>query len=320
MRRYLILLATFLTVFQSHAQRFRLELLRYENLSDSPALKEDPFFGGISGIDYVGGNWYLITDGRDPDRTSYLFSFDSTFQTQTYRRWALRGVRGAESLRYRSGEGAFYLTTEEGSGEAHGQVIRWTKDSTAIPIGSYTGFPNNKGYEGLALAPDSLLWGASEWPEQEQSPYARVFAYDLRKKDTVVTAFYPLVRDACGYPDNGISDILLTPEKEMIVMERCWSGEKDKSRFTIQLYVVSALPRPVPGESKTAHILAKTPLNVRWDSLRPDNLEGMTWGPVIDGHRTLVLISDNNFNKFDAGKASRRRQKTQLIFFKLVPI
>lgn len=320
MKRYLILAILALSSIQARAQRFRLELLRHENLSESPLLKEDPFFGGISGIDYAGGRWYLISDGKDPDRSAWLFSFDSTFQTQTYRRWQLHGVRSAEAIRYRAGDQAFYLSTEEGSGEAHGQVIRWTKDSTAVPIGSYSGFPNNRGYEGLAFDPDSLLWGASEWPEQAESPYCRIFAYDLRKKDTVVTAFYPIDRNQCGYPDNGISDILLTPEKELIVMERCWSGEKNKSHFTIQFYVVSALPGPVAGESRTAHILAKLPLHVRWDSLRPDNLEGMTWGPVVDGYRTLVLVSDNNFNKFDAGKPSRRRQKTQLIFFKLVPI
>jgi hypothetical protein len=33
------------------------------------------------------------------------------------------------------------------------------------------------------------------------------------------------------------------------------------------------------------------------DLVRPDNLEGMTLGPVLpDGRQSLILVSDNNFN------------------------
>ena len=27
-----------------------------------------------------------------------------------------------------------------------------------------------------------------------------------------------------------------------------------------------------------------------------DNIEGLTFGPVVNGKRTLILVSDNNFN------------------------
>jgi len=27
-----------------------------------------------------------------------------------------------------------------------------------------------------------------------------------------------------------------------------------------------------------------------------DNIEGITFGPMVDGKRTLILVSDNNFN------------------------
>ena len=41
--------------------------------------------------------------------------------------------------------------------------------------------------------------------------------------------------------------------------------------------------------------------------IRPDNVEGITFGPRLDdGRRTLVLISDDNFSE---------RQKTQILAF-----
>ena len=34
----------------------------------------------------------------------------------------------------------------------------------------------------------------------------------------------------------------------------------------------------------------------RWSELDIDNIESVTFGPEIDGKRTLVIASDNNFN------------------------
>jgi hypothetical protein len=43
---------------------------------------------------------------------------------------------------------------------------------------------------------------------------------------------------------------------------------------------------------------------------RIDNLEGMSWGPALaNGHRSLVLISDDNFSPDEV---------TQLLVFDLV--
>ena len=42
-----------------------------------------------------------------------------------------------------------------------------------------------------------------------------------------------------------------------------------------------------------------------------DNLEGLCFGPTLaNGHRTLVLISDDNFN---------RGQATQFLAFEVIP-
>ena len=40
-----------------------------------------------------------------------------------------------------------------------------------------------------------------------------------------------------------------------------------------------------------------------------DNIEGISWGPPVDGLPTLILVSDNNFN---------REQFTQFIALQVV--
>ena len=50
-------------------------------------------------------------------------------------------------------------------------------------------------------------------------------------------------------------------------------------------------------------------LDLRTLNVLLDNIEGLTLGPQLpDGERALILVSDNNFNKF---------QRTQILAFKL---
>ena len=42
-----------------------------------------------------------------------------------------------------------------------------------------------------------------------------------------------------------------------------------------------------------------------------DNVEGASFGPVLpNGHRTLILVADNNFEK---------QEKTQFFLFEITP-
>jgi hypothetical protein len=42
-----------------------------------------------------------------------------------------------------------------------------------------------------------------------------------------------------------------------------------------------------------------------------DNIEGVTFGPNLpNGHKTLVFVSDNNFNPLE---------QTQLLLFEVIP-
>lgn len=53
----------------------------------------------------------------------------------------------------------------------------------------------------------------------------------------------------------------------------------------------------------------KTQMNVDFQNL--DNIEGITFGPVLpNGHETIILVSDNNFKK---------NQRTQFLAFEILP-
>ncbi|MFT4032821.1 MAG: esterase-like activity of phytase family protein [Siphonobacter sp.] len=303
--------------FISQAQQFHLELLKAYNLSDSTILKDDPYFGGISGIEYVPqrNKWYLVTDGKDSIRQSYLYEFDGNhfFNLNNYRRFKLDSVLSAESLRYRKTDSSFYYCTELGKNDAFGQFKVARPDSSTQSIARYERFKDNKGYEALAIQSDSLLWSISECPPPPDSLYSHIRAYDLIKQDTVALALYPLDQKICGYDDNGVSEVLITPDQQLFFMERCWGGPQQEG-YTIRFYK-SAIPTASKGQIS---IIAKQPVRFDWGMLKPDNMEGMTWGPVVNGAQTLILISDDNFHKFDKKKPVEYWQHTLMVVLKVV--
>ncbi|MDR6194802.1 esterase-like activity of phytase family protein [Siphonobacter sp. SORGH_AS_0500] len=305
----------------AEAQHFRLELLKWYNLSDSTTLQNDPYFGGLSGIEYVPklGKWYLVTDGADSTRQSYLFEFDSLFNTWNYKRWKLNKIHSAESVRFDKADSSLYFTTELGAEKTYGEFLKLKKDSTVHTLASYQDFEDNKGFEAMALDSNRVLWGASEWPQTPNNPYCQVTGYGLNQGDTLVRALYPLDRNACGYPDNGISEMLLARDGQLLFLERCWTGERDQSNYSIRLFTTYIPKTGSTVGSQSTSLLEKNPVEVNWGGVHLDNIEGMSWGPIVNGNRTLVLISDNNFNKFDRNKTPENRQKSQLIILKVLP-
>ncbi len=117
-----------------------------------------------------------------------------------------------------------------------------------------------------------------------------------------------------GYRMNGISDILTVGKNRLLVLERSfsvgWPG------CSIRLYLAdythaqniirdSSLELHPPTRYLTKKLLA----NLDSLGIYVDNMEGVTFGPRLrNGHQTLILISDNNFNPF---------QKTQFLLFEI---
>ena len=191
---------------------------------------------------------------------------------------------------------------------------------------------SNLSFEGLAFAPDGRsLWLAMEAPLFQDGPLAdtrhgalaRFTRFD-RAGAVLAQYAYPLdpvqgVAAPGRFSDNGVAEILMIDDRTMLVLER--SGVQDAAgnfRFYIRLYVADVAGADDIRTVAALHDDGVRPmhkrllLDVNASGLeRVDNLEGMAWGPVLaNGHRSLVLVSDDNFSA---------SQVTQLLAFEVLP-
>ncbi|MBP1205223.1 hypothetical protein JOD97_003265 [Duganella sp. 1411] len=204
-------------------------------------------------------------------------------------------------------------------------MFKATSGKTAGPRG-------NLSFEALAFAPDGRsLWVGMEAPLYQDGPLAspehgavsRFTQFDRNGKVLAQYA-YPIDRvqgrPAPGrFGDNGVSEMLVVDRRHLLALER--SGVQDATgrfAFFIRLYLVELDGATDIAALPTLEGARYTPLkkSLLMDVNRAgldkvDNLEGMSWGPVLaNGHRSLVLISDDNFSPDEV---------TQLLAFEVLP-
>ncbi len=188
-----------------------------------------------------------------------------------------------------------------------------------VDQGQEIGPRRNFAFEGLSFAPDgNSIWVATESALFQDGPLATPGAgtvtriTHLDRDGKVLGQFaYPLdpiqaMPAGKGGGDNGVAEFLALDDRRALVLERSGvEGADGIWKLYIRIYAIdttgatdiAAVPslagasyRPVV--KRLVIDLAKTP------DLGPiDNIEGMSWGPLLsDGKRSLVLVSDNNFN------------------------
>ena len=204
---------------------------------------------------------------------------------------------------------------------------------------------NNNALEGLSFTPDGdALWLAMETALYQDGPVATVdagalarftkFDRDGKLRGQYAYALDPIQAKSAGeHSDNGVSEILALDEDRLLVVERSGVNEGNNHwSLHIRLYEASfddlndaSAPHAdnVAGsESLARH--AYRPLSKRLilnlDTMpelgspslpKIDNIEGISFGPTLpNGHRSLVLVSDNNFNP---------DQITQFLAFEVLP-
>lgn len=199
----------------------------------------------------------------------------------------------------------------------------------AIDPAGHSGPRDNLGFEGLALTPDGRgAWAAMENALHQDGPIPRVGAvggpcrftlFDLASGQAIAQRAYvpeaipQAPRLPLTYADNGVSEILMLNAQTMLVLERAYmAGVGNALRlFRVDLASGSdtlALPA-LQGATFTP--LRKTLVADLSAYLGPglaklDNTECLAWGPMLpaaDGQsprRTLVLLSDDNFNPLQA--------------------
>jgi hypothetical protein len=119
-----------------------------------------------------------------------------------------------------------------------------------------------------------------------------------------------------AFATNGLVELMAVGDRQFIAVERSFAAGAATpgagpnglpTGNTIRLYLVDARGatdvsgfdlssgQPYTGVSKTLLLDLSTLRNDDGSALALDNIEGITWGADVDGQRTLVLVSDNNF-------------------------
>jgi hypothetical protein len=191
---------------------------------------------------------------------------------------------------------------------------------------------HNNVFEGLSFAPDGRsVWLGMESAIYEDGPIATVEAgavsrlTRLDRSGTVLGQYAVPIDPIQAKPagkngDNGLSEILALDDHRLLELERSGvEGADGVWTMYIRLYEIDvgtatdiqAMPSLRgadyrPATKRLVLDLSKAP------ALGPiDNLECLSFGPVLpNGHRTLVMASDNNFNK---------TQVTQFLAFEVLP-
>ena len=145
--------------------------------------------------------------------------------------------------------------------------------------------------------------GPQATPDSGGAP-VRITAMDIASGQPLRQIAYqgdavPQRRRLPGPQINGVSEILAHGPHHLLVLERSYSAG---AGFGARLYRIDTR-----AGSDTLTLDALTPANHRPVpktlvadlaalGLTPDNIEGMTWGPPVQGRCVLVFVSDDNFN------------------------
>lgn len=211
------------------------------------------------------------------------------------------------------------------------------KDSFFIPANLHMykeekGARENGVFEGSTYAEDyKYLYVSMEQPLFEDGPVptfnysgapVRFTKYDAITKKPLAQYAYQLDAvakkpvPATAFSINGVSEILYAGNNQFLVIERSFSTGTFKN--TIKIYLADFSAATDVSDISGLHLnktyrpaLKKLLLNMDDIDRFVDNVEGITFGPLLaNGHRSLVLIVDNNFSKYE---------KSQVFLLEIIP-
>lgn len=187
----------------------------------------------------------------------------------------------------------------------------------------------NSVLEGMSFADNyTSLFVNAEEPLYEDGPQAdieennafiRIYKFDVKTKTNTAQYAYKLSPVAYravpenAFKVNGVPDILSLGNNKLLVIERSFST--GRLPCTIKVFIAN-----LEGATDVSNINLKTPsdyvaaakkllLNMDDLGIYTDNIEGVTFGPILpNGHKTLLFVADNNFNPLE---------KSQIFLFEI---
>lgn len=286
-----------------------------------PLSSDSIIFTGATSLRMPDANVYPSTKNMAPDPEAMRYN------SHTGRLiWSSEGERITDAKDTILKDPGVYEMNKDGS-FVDSLYLPATFHMQTIPAGPR----KNGAFEGLGFTPDGrYMFVSLEEPRYEDGPragftdttaYIRLLKYDLHTRLPVAQYAYRLAPVAHHPvpPDkfyvNGVSDILVLSETQLLVIERSFSsGIRD---CTIRLFLASLdhstdVSQINSLQEVKSFAAAKKTLLLNFDSLHTyiDNVEGMTFGPRLpNGHRSIVFVADNNFSE---------KEETQFYLFEVI--
>ena len=154
----------------------------------------------------------------------------------------------------------------------------------------------------------------------DNDPYIRLFRFDVKSKMNTGQYAYKLAPSAfpanppTAFKINGASEILSIGNNKLLVVERSYSTGRLTSNIKVFIADLSGASdvRGVQLKNNKNFTPASKTLLLNMDELGifTDNIEGVTFGPVLpNGNKTLLFVADNNFTV---------TQRTQFLLFEVI--
>jgi len=178
-----------------------------------------------------------------------------------------------------------------------------------------TGPRDNLVFEGLTFSADGTsIWFNTEGALYQDGPVATteqgqtVRITNIDRSGNVLAQYAyvtePIPGPAPAAADLGVTEILAIDETRFLAIERASVQDENGDYHNyakIWEYDITGATDVKSQEWLTeggyTPVTKKLVLDLNTVLDHVDNVEGITWGPVLeDGHRSLVLVSDNNFN------------------------
>jgi len=314
--------------------------------------------GGLSGIDYNNGKYYLISDDKSNIR---FYEMKFTYDKNSFSKVKITDVikvKGEvknvdpESLRFDKTSSNFYWSSEGfiKKGEdpkifestINGDMVNVHETPNIFKVknnSNTVGVRRNGTFEGLSMSVNpNFYWVSMELPLKQDGnePQLEKGKYPVRiskihkKTGELVYQFAHMLDEIPKnaipeneYKVNGCTEILALDQSNFILIERAFAFGHKNGGNTVKLYLVNCTNATDISKIKSLkdneYVAATKTLLFNFEQIRSkltngmvDNIEGITFGKVLDnGNRTIVVVSDNNFNYFGS-------QLNQLIVLEVI--
>ncbi|KFC62826.1 hypothetical protein FF80_03396 [Devosia sp. LC5] len=179
-----------------------------------------------------------------------------------------------------------------------------------------SGIYSNLAFESLAISADgaTLLAGTENALAQdgdkatlEAGSPSRIISFDIASGQPTAEHVYetgPIHTKATAEPpynDNGLSELMVFDDTHLLAVERSFAAGpgNEINVYLTDLSAATDINGKPSIKDETVEPAAKQHVFKIGEGdfgLDIDNIESVTFGPQVDGKRTLVIASDNNFN------------------------